>query len=153
MWHLLGFLYPLLFILTYIFRLSELGSFGPKCTHLPGCFCPGACLGISDRACYHPTALCHVYFLYQDILQGSSQLCNWLSLRYMMPWVNHLPLYVGSLWGNIVWNDCGFVSLTEEYRKSVHTIVSWPNPNGKELFLLFSLCLYICIDICLNVSQ
>ena len=27
-----------------------------------------------------------------DILQGSFRFCNWLSLRRLVPWINHLPL-------------------------------------------------------------
>ena len=35
--------------------------------------------------------LCHIWLLNLDILQGSFRLCNWLSLRRLMSWINHLP--------------------------------------------------------------
>ena len=36
-------------------------------------------------------ALCHILLLNLDILQGSFRLCNWLSLRRLVSWINHLP--------------------------------------------------------------
>ena len=45
--------------------------------------------------------------------KGSSRLCNWLYLPSLVLWINHLPLYVGPLFGNLVWNDNGFVSFTK----------------------------------------
>ena len=39
--NVIGFLCPLLFILTYVFlSFLKLCSFGSAATHLPGCFCP-----------------------------------------------------------------------------------------------------------------
>ena len=37
------------------------------------------------------TPLCHILLLNLDILQGSFRLCNWLSLRRLVSWINHLP--------------------------------------------------------------
>ena len=59
--------------------------------HLPGCFCPwtffqniGFNMVSSDPFMSHlATQL--------DILQGSFKLCNWLSLRCLVSWINHLP--------------------------------------------------------------
>ena len=36
-------------------------------------------------------AICGVLLLNLDILQGSFRLCNWLSLRRLVSWINHLP--------------------------------------------------------------
>ena len=36
-------------------------------------------------------SLCHILLLNLDILQGSFRLCNWLSLRRLVSWINHLP--------------------------------------------------------------
>ena len=35
-------------------------------------------------------------------LQGSSRLCNWLSLHRLVPWINHLPPVYWSTFGNLV---------------------------------------------------
>ena len=37
------------------------------------------------------TPLCHILLLNLDILQESFRLCNWLSLRRLVSWINHLP--------------------------------------------------------------
>ena len=47
------------------------------------------------------------------ILQESSRLCNWLSLRCLVPWINHLPPVCWSTFGILVWNDSGYVNLTQ----------------------------------------
>ena len=60
-------------------------------SHLPGCFCPGPSFRISDSTWCHRTPLCHIKQLNLDILQGSFRLCNWLSLRRLVSWINHLP--------------------------------------------------------------
>ena len=44
---------------------------------------------ILDGTCYLQTLLYHVYIPYYDILQGSSGLCNWLSFRRSVWWINH----------------------------------------------------------------
>ena len=41
------------------------------------------------------------------------QLCNWLSLRCLVPWINHLPPVCWSTFGILVWNDSGYVNLTQ----------------------------------------
>ena len=38
------------------------------------------------------------YYMY---LQESSRLCNWLSLRWFAPWINHLP----SVWWSTLWKS------------------------------------------------
>ena len=45
---------------------------------------------ILDWTCYVWTPFCHVYTPYYNILQGSPRLCNWLSLRHLVPWINSL---------------------------------------------------------------
>ena len=52
---------------------------------------PGLASRILDWTGFYRTSLCHIYIPYWDILQGSSRLCNWLSLRCLGPWINHLP--------------------------------------------------------------
>ena len=44
---------------------------------------------------------------------NSSRLCNWLSLRCLVPWINHLPPVCWSTFGILVWNDSGYVNLTQ----------------------------------------
>ena len=54
-------------------------------------FVPGLSLRILDSTRYQRTPLCHILLLNLDILQGSFRLCNWLSLRRLVSWINHLP--------------------------------------------------------------
>ena len=49
----------------------------------------------------------------EHVLQESSRLCNWLSLRCLVPWINHLPPVCWSTFGILVWNDSGYVNLTQ----------------------------------------
>ena len=46
---------------------------------------------ILDSTRCQRTPLCHILLLNLDILQGSFRLCNWLSLRRLVSWINHLP--------------------------------------------------------------
>ena len=46
--------------------------------------------------------LLYVMFTFPTRILYSSRLCNWLSLRRLVSWINHLPLYVGPLFGNPV---------------------------------------------------
>ena len=52
---------------------------------------PGHSPWILNWTSYLWTPLSHVYIPYWDILQGSSRLCNWLSLWRLVPWINHSP--------------------------------------------------------------
>ena len=54
-------------------------------------FVPGRSLRILDSTRCQRTPLCHILLLNWDILQGSFRLCNWLSLRRLVSWINHLP--------------------------------------------------------------
>ena len=55
---------------------------------------PGPSLRTVDLICYHGTPLCQIYVIFQNtcIIQVCSRICNWLSLRCLVPWVKHLPL-------------------------------------------------------------
>ena len=79
--------------------------------HLPGCFCPwtvfqniGFNMVPSDPFMSHlATQL--------GYLQGSFRLCNWLSLRRLVSWINHLHSACWStLWKSIYKHQlgCGF---------------------------------------------
>ena len=59
--------------------------------HLPGCFCPWTFFENIGFNTVLRTPLCHILLLNLDILQGSFRLCNWLSLRRLVSWINHLP--------------------------------------------------------------
>ena len=52
---------------------------------------PGPSFRISDSTWCHWTPVCHILLLNLVILQGSFRLCNWLSLRRLVSWINHLP--------------------------------------------------------------
>ena len=41
--------------------------------------------------CYHRTPQCQIWILNWDVLLVSFRLCNWLSLRCLVSWINHLP--------------------------------------------------------------
>ena len=64
-------------------------------------FVPGPSFRISDSTWCHRTPLGHILLLNLDILQGSFRLCNWLSLRRLVLWINHLP---PACW-SIVWKS------------------------------------------------
>ena len=59
--------------------------------HLPGCFCPWTFFEKIGFNTVLTDPLCHIQQLNLDILQGSFRLCNWLSLRRLVSWINHLP--------------------------------------------------------------
>ena len=64
-----------------------------------GCFAPGPSFGISDSTWRHRSPLCHIKLFNLDIPQGSIRLCNWLSLRRLVSWINHLPpLCLSTFW-------------------------------------------------------
>ena len=47
-----------------------------------------------------------------DILQGSFRLCNWLSLRRLVSWINHLPPACWSTFWKSILNTSWAVGLT-----------------------------------------
>ena len=68
---------------------------------------------IGFNICFLWTSLCLVYIpYYSDVLQGSSRLCNWLSLWRFVPWINHLPPVCWSTFWKSSLKLCRFVSLT-----------------------------------------
>ena len=69
------------------FRLSEIGNLGSQ--SLTG---PAHSSRLLDWTCYYRALLCQIYVINKDILQRSSRLCNWLYLRCLVPWINHLIL-------------------------------------------------------------
>ena len=73
-----------------------------------------------------------------DIMQGSSRFCNWISLRWLVPWIHYLPPVCRStFFRNLFWNDSGFVNI-----RLLRTI-----------FCCFQSCLCIYIYIYIYVSQ
>ena len=70
---------------------------------------------------------------YSDILQGSFRLCNWLSLRRLVSWINHLPPACWStFWKSIFKLQLGC-------RFDILDSIS-------SFFLYFDICNYICLD-------
>ena len=60
--------------------------------------------------------VCHYPFHYEYHKFNLSQynlICNWLSLRCLVPWINHLPPVCWSTFGILVWNDSVYVNLTQ----------------------------------------
>ena len=81
---ILGCLWPLVVVLNTVLTL---GFWRSAISHL------------SDSTWCHRTPLCHIQLLNLDILQGSFRLCNWLSLRRLASWINHLrPLCWSTFW-------------------------------------------------------
>ena len=90
------------YLLIYTLGFLYISNSGYANAQLPGRFSPGHSHWILDWTCFLWTPLCHVCIPYKDILQGSSRLCNWLSLRRLVPWINHLPPVSWSIFGNRV---------------------------------------------------
>ena len=68
------------------------------------------------------------------ILQGSFRVCNWLSLRRLVSWINHLPPACWStFWKSIFKHQFGC-------RCDMLDSIS-------SFFLYFDICNYICLDI------
>ena len=78
-------------LITGCLWLLALGIWCSPIPHHPGCFVPGPSFRILDFTWCHRNPLCHIYLLNLDILQGSFRLCNWLSLRRLVSWINYLP--------------------------------------------------------------
>ena len=94
---------------------------------------PGASFRISDSKWCHRTPLCHIKLLNLDILQGSFRLCNWLSLRRLVSWINHLPPACWStFWKSISKRQLGC-------RFDILDSIS-------SFFLYFDICNHICLD-------
>ena len=67
-----------------------------------------------------------------DILQGSFRLCNWLSLRRLVSWINHLPPACWStLWKSNFKQQLG---------------CRFDIMDNESYFLCFYICNYICLD-------
>ena len=88
---IIGIFMVIIFILNYTFRLSVTRYFWfCKCATL-WIFPSWAIPWILDWTCYLQKPLFHAYNPYQDMLNVSTRLCNWFSLRWMVPRINHLP--------------------------------------------------------------
>ena len=78
---------PLVFVLNNILIQGIWCSTIP---HLPWCFCPWTFFeNIGFNTVLTDPFMSHLANL--DILQGSFRLCNWLFLRRLLSWINHLP--------------------------------------------------------------
>ena len=82
---IIGIFMAIHYLLNYTLSFLQLSSSGSANAQLPGCFYPGHSPWILDWTCYLRTPLCHVCIPYWNIPQGSSRLCNWLSLRHLVP--------------------------------------------------------------------
>ena len=106
LWILVGFLW-LIFILNYMFRHSVLSIIVLE-------MCTSLMFSTMDIPFEYliKNVTFRLIMSYLNSLLGYSRLCNWLSLRCLVPWINHLPSVCWSTFGNNVWNDSGFVNLT-----------------------------------------
>ena len=82
-------------LVTFGICLNNILILGIRCStipHLPGCFCPWTFLeNIGFNKVLMDPFMSHLIILNLDILQVSFRLCNWLSLRRLVSWINHLP--------------------------------------------------------------
>ena len=79
-------------MLIFLFREpANHSETSPDKEYNPGCFCPWTFFENIGFNTVLRTPLCHILLLNLDILQGSFRLCNWLSLRRLVSWINHLP--------------------------------------------------------------
>ena len=131
---ILGCSWLLVFVLN---NTLILGIWCSTIPHLPGCFCPwtffqniGFNMVPSDPFMSHlATEL--------DILQGSFRLCNWLSLRRLVSWINHLPPACWStFWKSTFKQQLGC-------RFDIMDSIS-------SFSLYFDICNYICLDTSYN---
>ena len=100
---IIGIFMAVLFILNYTLGFLKVDSSGSATTHLPGCFWPWTFyLIIGLDMLPSDSCMSCLDFIYEDILLGSSRLCNLLSLRYLVPWITTCLLNVGPLFGNLV---------------------------------------------------
>ena len=81
-------LWPLVFVLNNILILGIWCSTIP---HLPGCFCPWTFFeNIGFNTVLTDPFMSHLA-TQLGYSAGEFQLCNWLSLRRLVSWINHLP--------------------------------------------------------------
>ena len=98
---ILGCLWLLVFVLNNTLILVICCS---AISHVPGCFCPWTSFqNISFNMVPSDPFMSHLAT--QLILQGSFRLCNWLSLRRLVSWINHLP---PACWKSIFKQQLGF---------------------------------------------
>ena len=99
-----------LWLLAFVFNNTLI--LGIRCStipHLPGCFCP--CTFFQNNG-FNIVPLdpfmSHLATRLGYILQGSYRLCNWLSLRRLVSWINHLlPACWSTLWKSIFKHQLG----------------------------------------------
>ena len=116
-----------LWLLAFVFNNTLILSFWcSTIPHLPGCFFPWTFFqNIGFNMVPSDLSL--------DILQGSFRLCNWLSLRRLVSWTNHLsPACWSTFWKSNYKHqlDCRFDILD----------------SVSSFFLYFDMCNYICLD-------
>ena len=102
---ILGCLLPLAFLLNYILTLDIWRS---AISHLPGCFCPWTVFqNIRFNMVPSDPFMSHLA-TQLGILQGSFRLWNWLSLRRLVSWVNHLPpVWLSTFWKSTIKQQLG----------------------------------------------
>ena len=108
----------------YAFRTHlgwlKLSISGSAITHLPGCFCPwrfSVDIGLNVLPC-ESFMSCLTSLL--GYFKENSGLCNWSSLRYLVPWIDHLPPVCWSTFWKLVCNASWFVRLT--YSKTTFSL-------------------------------
>ena len=117
----------LLFIWTGNLSFLNINIFGSAILHLPRLSTHGPSFRILDWACHHRTPLCQIRNRNKDILQGSFRLCDWFSLRCLVPWINHLCAVSWFSFLDLALNDSWLLNFT----------------SGKPPLLLFQSYLYI----------
>ena len=76
---------------TFLNNTLMLGIWCSIIPHLPGCFWPWTFFqNIGFNTVLTGPFMSHLA-TQLGFLQGSFRLCNWLSLRRLVPWINHLP--------------------------------------------------------------
>ena len=107
-------MFPFIICLILMNYLMEFYFIGFVNAHLPGCFCPWTFrlnIGLNTSPSDSFVSYLNSHLGYSA---GEFQaLCNWLSLRCLVPWINHLPPVCWSTFGILVWNDSGYVNLTQ----------------------------------------
>ena len=94
------------------FGFSVTSSFGSADTHLPEYVSPWTFSRILHWICYLRTSLSHVRFSSRIFYRGFLYFATDCPCGVWCRGFNACLVYVGPLFGNLVWNDIGFVSLT-----------------------------------------
>ena len=93
--------------------IKSLGRYGHLHAKAPHIFCLWFLLHWYLLHCWQCPAMQWIEGIYSHSIDTKEILTAALSLRCLVPWINHLPPVCWSTFGILVWNDSGYVNLTQ----------------------------------------